>query len=412
MNKVKNFRKLSITQERKKALALVRAGLSAIETKKAVENFLDNFNPGFSKRIFFAGVGKNSFEAAQVFERKLKGKIEAGIAIGLGKENLKKIKAFKATHPYPSVANFNATREIIKLFRKVGKDDLVITIISGGGSTMLFQPVGLTLNQETDLIKNLFKKGADIKEINTIRKHVSVARGGFLAFHAYPARMISLIFSDVPGNDPQFIASGPTVLDKTTINDAKRILRKYNLKLKEGLIETPKDKKYFSRVKNKILISNKNALWAMKKEALKLGLKPKIVTEKLRGEARTAGQKILKEIRKSKKNSVFLYGGETTVTIKGKGKGGRNQELALSTLSKIGNEELIISFASDGRDNTGFAGAISDIITKKKAEKFNINPQKFLEDNDSYNFFKKTGDYIETGITGSNVSDLVVAMKT
>jgi glycerate-2-kinase len=245
---------------------------------------------------------------------------------------------------------------------------------------------------------------------------LSLARGGFLAKYVYPAKVIALIFSDVPSNKLEFIASGPTIKDTTTVDDAKNILKKYKVESQIGfnidfLIETPKQDKYFKNVENILFLSNKEALKAMADYARSLKYRAKIKTDQLKGEAQQIGRQIAFDIKKEKNKTVLIYGGETTVKIIGKGKGGRNQELALSALRFIDNNELVIAFASDGKDNSLVAGAIADIFTKKKAKKLNLDIEKYLANNDSYSFFQKTGDFVKTGDTGSNVSDLIIALK-
>ena len=426
--KIKNFQELVINDLRKTALQIAEAGLEAIDTEKIMKEnirldgdklFVKNKSFFLNKlgRIFVIGVGKCSLEAAAVLEDVLKERVFGGIVIDVheGKE-LKKIKKYLGDHPFPSERNINATKEIISLLADMKENDLVIFIVSGGGSTLLCQPTNFTCNNEKQIMECLFKVGAEIEEINTIRKHISIARGGFLAKYAYPAQVVGLIFSDVPGDKTEFIASGPTVKDGTTISDADRILDKYGICekcgfLKKSLTETPKDDKYFERVENILIVSNRIALDAMRKKSEEPGFSVKICSVCLSGEARKVGEEIVNELKKAPPKTVLLYGGETTVNVVGQGKGGRNQELALSALSFIGENEIIVSIASDGKDNTKFAGALCDAIIKKKSEKLGLNAENYLSNNDSLRFFEKIGDYILTGDTGSNVSDLVIAIK-
>jgi glycerate-2-kinase len=252
--------------------------------------------------------------------------------------------------------------------------------------------------------------------MNTIRKHLDLVKGGGLLKILYPAKVISFIFSDVPGNDLSFIASGPTVKDKTNIATALKIIKKYKLKSvrKEDLIETPKEEKYFKNVRNILALSNLTALKAMKEKAESLGLKAKILTDNLKGDVKDVAKFLFQEIKKSKEK-ILIAGGETTVKVKGKGKGGRNQELVLwflKTLTYADSNFLIVSLNSDGWDNTEFAGAIGDKITLEKAEKLKLDIDKFLENNDSFHFFKKTKDGIITGRLPINVADLILAWET
>ena len=424
---IKNFSQLAVSDLRKKALKIIESGMEAIFIKKIFQenikiknNFLfikkEKINLDKFKRIFIIGFGKGSSEAVITIEKILKNKINQGIVIDTLRKNVcSKIKYLKGTHPIPSYENIKATKKIINLLKNTKKDDLVIIVIFGGGSALLTYPT-VNLNILQKINKQLLKSGKNIYEINTVRKHLDRVKGGGLAKFAYPAKVYSLICSDVIGNDLSFIASGPTVKDKTSKNDAKKILKevfnksdflkKYHIE--KNLIETPKEEKYFKNVKNILIASNKLALKAMKKEAEKLKFKKvRIYSYKICGEAREVGKILLS---KCKNKEVLLSGGETTVTVKGNGKGGRNQELVLGALEKISRKSLIISIASDGKDNTNAAGAIGDIYTKNKAKRMNLNPQEYLQNNDSYNFFKKTGDLIFSK-RGANVADLMLVIK-
>ncbi len=426
--KIQNFRELAVTKEREAALAIAEAGLEAIDTATAVARGVSYENGVLLiqgkyfplkdvDRIFIIGAGKCAFDAAETLERILGEKLTGGTVVSLCETELKRVKTFCGTHPFPTLINVEATGEIIKTITGLTERDLVLAIVSGGGSTMLAQPEKLTVENETDILKSLFKKGATIEDINILRKHISYARGGFLAQYAYPAQVVSLIFSDVPGNDILYIASGPTVKDTTTVADAAAIINKYGLEKELGiqipLIETPKDDKYFARVWNTVLVSNESALDAMAAKAKELGFTANIRTAKLAGEARDVARDILNELHAAEPRTVLLYGGETTVTITTDkpGKGGRNLEGALSACASVAVGELYMTVASDGRDNSDFAGALCDIMTKEKARQLDIDAGQHLKDNASYRFFERVGDKLLTGETGSNVSDLIIAIK-
>ena len=422
-DKIKNFSEVGITTLRRNSLEIIAAGLNAIDTEFAIKNnvqlqgeilaikeetiALDGIN-----NIFVVGIGKCALSAARALEEILGERLTDGVAIDVRGGELKKIKIFKGDHPYPSLKNVEATNAVMTLISKLKSNDLVIFVISGGGSTLLCQPTNFKYEAEIKLMGYLFKKGADIFEINTIRKHISLARGGQLAKYAYPANIVSLIFSDVPGDNLEFIASGPTVRDTTTIEDAKKILQKYGSDFPLAtLVETPKDDKFFAKSKTILIVNNETALEAMREKAEALGYSAKIVTNELQGEAREAAREIENALNEEERNVVLLYGGETTVTVGIDGKGGRNQELALSALSYLKENQFVVALASDGRDNTDFAGAIADALTKTKARKFGLDAKESLAGNNSYDFFSKTGDYILTGDTGSNVSDLIIAIN-
>lgn len=424
--KIKNFRDLAVTKEREAALLIAEAGLQAIDTEQAMLRsvrregdvlFIQGKYIPLANvdRVVLVGAGKCALDAASALQRILGERLTRGVVLSLGSADLGRVKTLSGTHPYPTPANVEATKEIIDTLAGLSERDLVIMVISGGGSTLLCQPEKLTCENEADILKTLFKKGATIEEINVLRKHLSYARGGFLAQYAYPAQVIALIFSDVPGNDIGVVASGPTVRDATTVEDARKILEAFDLERTLGvhipLIETPKDERYFARVWNTILVSNEHALRAMAEKARELGFAPQVKTTTLVGEARTVAASIMEELHAAPSRTALLYGGETTVIVTKPGKGGRGLEAVLAACSALETGELFMSVASDGRDNTDFAGALCDIMTKEKARERGLNVSEYLDNNASYRFFELVGDEILTGDTGSNVSDLIIAIK-
>lgn len=418
---IKNFKELATNQLRKDALLIMEIGLRAINTQKIIFNKVkiqknnliienEKFNLNKFKRIFFIGIGKAALESAKAIEKILKNKITKGIALDVKKGKLKKIKSLTGSHPFPTKQNILATKKIIEILKKAEKDDLIISVISGGGSALLCSLPKATCEEESLLTQILYEKGASIEEINTIRKHISDIKGGNFAKLAYPAHIISLIFSDTPGCALDTVASGPTIKDPTTIKDAQKLIEKYKLP-KIDLFETPKNNKYFKKVKNILVVCNLDALNVMHRIALNLGYKAKICGNCLNNEAKLIGKNLIKQI---KPNEALLAGGETFVYVKGNGKGGRNQELVLGALRALKEKEgvVILSVNSDGIDNTDAAGAIADIETIEKAKKFNLDFKKYLDNNDSYNFFKKTDDLVFTGgPTGTNIADLIVVLR-
>lgn len=417
---IKNFEKLARTKSRKKALKIVETGFKAIKTKEVLEGqvqlkknelFLKEKSYNLDKfdKIYFIGIGKASLETAEYFDNLLGSKIDRGISISVEKRPLENIETIKGTHPLPSKKNMNAAKKIVDLAESTGKNDLVLTCISGGGSALFALPEKLNLAQLKDLNDQLLHSGADIYEINTIRKHISKVKGGKLAKMIHPAKTASVIFSDVPGDNLSFIASGPLVKDETTIEDAKEVRKKYDLK-KLKFYPTPKKDKYFQKIDNLLLISGKTTLEAMEKKAKELGLTPKIYTNKLEGEARKEGKKVVQTLSESR-HTCLLACGETTVTVSGEGKGGRNQEVVLGGLSELQKNQVLISAASDGWDNSNAAGAVADGQSAEKAKELNLDPQKYLTENDSYHFFEKMDDLIKTGKTGANVADFLVCVE-
>ena len=420
---IKNSAELGSTELRRRALQILEAGLAAAAPDAVMRQNVSVSDAGIKiagetigfnevERVFVFALGKCALSSALTLEDVLGERISGGAVLDIRPGNLKRLKYYVGDHPYPTERNISATREILDSLKDLTARDLVLFVISGGGSTLLCQPNGIVLEDELNIVQVLFKAGATITELNTVRKHLSFARGGHLAMAAYPARVVSLIFSDVPGDDIGFISSGPTVQDETTVSDARAILSKYGINLPEnGITETPKDGKFFEKVKNILVASNRMSLSAMSQKAEELGLAPKIITSALEGEAREVGVKIAGEIHPAPAGTVNLYAGETTVTIKGDGQGGRNQELALGAVAEIQKGELVASIASDGRDNGDHAGALCDIITREKSVVLNLNTGDYLARNDSYHFFSATRDYLETGSTGANLSDLIIAVK-
>ena len=426
--KIKNFKELATTTKRADALSILDAGLSAIDTRNVITGsvFVDGGMLNIAEntytlsdfdRVRVVGVGKCSVEAVGALEEILGDVLTDGITLDVvhGTSQTGRVSFLVGTHPLPTDANIEATAQILSFLDTCTERDLVIGIISGGGSTLLSQPPQNTLsaNGEANLIMSLMDGGATIQEMNTVRKHLSTARGGGLAQHAHPATVVSLIFSDVPGDDMSFIASGPTVLDTTTKQDAETLLTKYSLeKIIPYLIETPKQTEVFEKVTNTIVVSNRIALDAMKKEASMRGYVAEIVDTTLTGEAHVVAVEILKRLHAAGEKNVLLFGGETTVISEGvHGNGGRNQEVALAGLSDVLDGEVLIACASDGRDNTDAAGAVCDRDVVTMAQEKDVSIEEYLASHNSFLFFEKVAGHIMTGNTGSNVSDLIIALK-
>ncbi len=423
---IKNYNQLATSVLRKQALLIAEAGFEAINTKKAVERnfifepkkqklkiFKQEFEIGKFKRIVCIGFGKAALEAVTAIQQILKEKITCGYVLDLKEGSLGNIICRVGTHPLPTKVNIEATEELVAMLEACGEEDLVICVVSGGGSALLCKPHEMSCDKEASITAALTVKGASITELNTVRKHISETKGGHLAKIIYPATCISLIFSDVPGDDISMVASGPTVKDTTTNRDAAEILQKYDvLTMCElpscKLLETPKEEKYFKNIHNILFVSAKQALEAMSEKAEELGLQVKIFSGNFQGEARVLAPQIVSSLQKG---YCVLGAGESTVKIIGKGKGGRNQEMALAALQSIGENQVLLCLASDGHDNTESAGAIVDTSTLLRAKALNINPGDYLKNNDSFNFFEELGGQIITGNTGANVSDFFVGLS-
>jgi glycerate 2-kinase len=386
------------------------------------------------RRILVIGAGKASARMGLALERILRDRIYSGIVVtkkGYGIP-LSKVEQLEGGHPLPDRDGLKATQEIIKLLSQTTKDDLVILLLSGGGSSLLISPIpGINLKDKIKFTDQLLKCGADITEINTLRKHISSVKGGGLAKMAQPASVLTLILSDVIGDRIDSIASGPTAPDRTTFADCIRIIRKYNLEDKipsaiyrylrsgvEGKVEeTPKPgNPIFRKVRNVIIGSNRLALQAAKEKAEDLGYNTMILPRPVAGDTTKAAINHIELIRKIKYTgkplrppACVISGGETTVKIKGKGLGGRNQEFTLvMALGITGMKSIVfLSAGTDGTDGpTDAAGAFCDGDTIRRALRRGMVAQHYLEKNDSYHFFKKLDDLIITGPTYTNVMDI------
>lgn len=427
--KIQNFDELATTDARRALLTIAEAGYEAIDTEAVLKRVMhvdgstltladQKIDLSVVGKLIFIGIGKCAAKAGAVAEDILGNRIAAGVVVDVAAcPEFAHIKTFCGTHPLPSDENMHAAEAIVAVLGGLTEKDLVIFVISGGGSTLLFLPEDKASHEEISIMTALIDAGATIQEINVIRKHLSSARGGNLAKAAYPARVMSLIFSDVVGDDLSSIASGPTVKDTTTMDDAARVLAKFNVLQacnleKCGLMETPKEDKYFEKVINRLVVSNRHALEGMKAAAERLGFLTEIRGTELVGEADDVGRIIADSVRAAPPRTALLWAGETTVTVRDPaGRGGRNLEVCASALRFVEAGEEILSFASDGRDHGVFAGAIGDTITKKAAVDAGVDPEMFRAKNDTYALFEKIGNYVITGDTGSNVSDLIIGLK-
>ncbi len=432
---------------RRLVLESLEYALNAVDPKRLMETklFLRNSSlevDGFSfdlekfGDIFVVGGGKASGLMAEALEQKLGTYITNGLVNVPkgGKYKTEKIKLCEANHPIPDRAGVTGTRRMLQIAEEARKGDLMICLISGGGSSLMPLPRGeISLEDVSRITDALLKSGATINEINTVRKHISDFKGGWLAEKAYPAAVLNLILSDVVGDPLDSIASGPTVPDTTTFGDAVKALKKHHLwketpasirkilsQGQKGLVpETPKrDSKAFEEVRNIVIGNNRCATLAACESLKSSGLNTFMLTSTLEGEARHIGTmlaSIAHEVITSghpiPKPAGIVAGGETTVTVTGKGRGGRNQEIGLAAMSKMDKLDGVVlaSLTTDGVDGpTDAAGAIVDGKTMSKALKINLNHERFLAENDSYHFFSELEDLIFTGATGTNVNDVSV----
>ena len=343
---------------------------------------------------------------------------------------LKSVRIVRSTHPLPSEKGAKAVRKMLDLLQGAGSRDLVIVLVSGGGSALMPSPFrGVTVDELQLTTNLLLKAGADIGETNCVRKHLSEIAGGRLIEKMNGARVLTLLISDVVGDDVSSVASGPTVPDPTTFSDAKRILKARSIWERiplsvrrtvqegvEGIIsETPKPgDRVFSRVANVILGSNDVATAAASQVLSNRGYRVTRASS-VTGEARDVGKKLASLARAESGSGRWaaVWGGETTVTVRGGGTGGRNQEVALAAAIELRGTSgiTVVSFGTDGVDGpTRAAGAIADSTTFERARARGLDPLASLRDNDSHPFFRSLGDLVVTGPTGTNVNDVMIAL--
>lgn len=434
---------------RQDALEIFLAGIRAVEPGSAVMANLalegETLVAGHERvelppggRIFIVGAGKAGAPMAGAVEEILGDRISDGlVAVKYGHLSpVSRVRVIEAAHPVPDEAGLMAASELMKLLNGTRDEDLVICLLSGGGSALLPAPVGpVTLSDKQAVTSLLLKGGAEIGEINCIRKHLSLLKGGGLARLAHPARVVTLILSDVVGDPLDVIASGPTVGDPTTFSDALDILERYDLTgnvpgavlsyLQQGAKgdhpETPKPgDPDIDGTANILIGTNAIAVQAAEERASELGYTTTVLSTTITGETRDAAaihaavaREILSHQKPVPPPGCVLSGGETTVTVKGSGKGGRNQEFALAAALGIDGlpGTVILSGGTDGTDGpTDAAGAIVDGMTVKRAKASDLDPQAYLDNNDSYHLFEQLEDLVITGPTLTNVMDLRIIL--
>lgn len=429
------------------AIAMIKAGISAVLPENMVKNAVSlngdtltvqdrDYDLQSYRHIYIVGGGKAAATMAAELEKILADRITAGVVNDRpgARAATKKIKVNQAGHPLPTKEGMSGVKEMLDLLSRATKDDLIIFLISGGGSALLPCPArGIPLEDKVRMTDLLLKSGATIAEINCIRKHISCVKGGQLLRYVNGATVLSLIVSDVVGDDPGSIASGPTAPDDSTYSDALAILDQYHLKdkaptaiishIEAGLRgEAPETLKAgdlaFDRTYNVVIASNIVALNAAAAEARRLGYRPIILGSHIKGESREVGlvhagigTECISSGNPVALPAAIISGGETTVTIRGSGKGGRNQEFVLGFLRDYKPGMTIISADTDGIDGaTDACGAIADETTLPRAASLGLSVDTALDTNSSYDFFKALGDLIFTGPTGTNVSDLRIVL--
>ncbi len=416
MHRIQNYESLARSPARRDMLDIVEAGLTAIDTRHIIQQsisrdgdtlrILDHtYDLAKFRRIHVIGFGKASCQAAAELERILQDRLFGGVAISNHPSACTVVTVCEATHPMPSAQNVTHSQSLVAYCEQISTDDLVLIIVSGGGSAMLAWPSS-ECDQGITLYTAANKKGLPILELNTVRKHLSSLKGGGLASLLAPARVVGLIFSDVPGATPDVVASGPTFIDHTTAEDAQHIIDMYDLGT-YTLTETPKNPDIFKNVENLILLSNEAALQAMASKANSLGYATKIIASDMYD---TPQEMIGRFLSSAQTHTVILGGGEARLMVSKSGTGGRNGHVALTAAQRISDGAIFASIASDGIDNGSDAGAIVDASTILRASDAGFDIQLALKEFNERPTLTATSDIVITGPTNANVSDLMALL--
>ncbi len=412
---VKNFDSLATSPARRDALSILEAGFDAIQTERVIRENVTvtddsitvrgrTFDTRAFKNIYLVGFGKGACAAVYELYKILNTRLKKSVVIDrtILTTCPAAVEAFVGTHPLPSGTNVEATKVVMGIAEEAGADDLVLIVIAGGGSSLLCSSDEERM-QDIRLFKEFEHVGATIRELNTVRKHISGLKGGGLAEALYPATVVGMVFSDIVGGNPEEVASGPTYPDTSTNADAQEILKRYTLEDGFVLRETPKDPKYFEKVTNTVLISNEDALGKMAEAAIAMGYESVVLEEPL---YESPGTVLAKIFEKGAPGRVVFAGGEVQLKVpEDHGSGGRCQFLTLEALRTLGPNDVFVAAASDGRDNSDEAGAIVDTATIRRIEEQKLDLAPFRARLDTRPVFQKTGDEIMTGALEANVSD-------
>ena len=405
------------------------AAVAAADPLRRVPGFLPARPPG---RVVVVGAGKASARMAQAVEQAWDGPLSGLVVTRYGHAvPCSRVQVVQASHPVPDAAGERAARRILELVSDLGADDLVLALISGGGSALLTLPApGITLADKQAINTALLRSGASITAMNLVRKHLSAIKGGRLAAAAFPAATVGLLISDVPGDDPAVIASGPTVAEPSAPAQALAVLAAYNVPVppvvREHLATSPgcpgPDDPRLARVTNHVIATPQQSLEAAAAVARQAGVTPVILSDSLEGESREAGivlASIARQVRRHGQPApppcVLLSGGETTVTVRGTGRGGRNVELLLSLSLALRGAEHVHAIAcdTDGVDGTEeVAGALIGPDTLRRGTQLGVDAAAALADNDGHSFFATLGDQVVTGPTLTNVNDFRAVLVT
>lgn len=403
---------------RKDAETIIADSIREVQPDSAVIRALKETT--LNGKIKLVAAGKAAWQMAKAASNYLGERLEQGIVItkyGHVRGELPRIRCCEAGHPVPDEGSFDAARKALALTENLTKDDTVLFLLSGGGSALFELPL-IPAEELQDMTRQLLACGADIVEINTLRKRLSAVKGGRFAQHCAPAKVFSIILSDILGDPPDMIASGPTCPDSSTCADAMEIVRRYDLSLREEtkqllMVETPKA---LANAQWMITGSVRELCDAAARSCRKLGYEPFFLTDRLCCQAREAGSvmaSILRTHAGDGKKLAFLAGGETVVRLTGSGKGGRNQELALAAAEGISglSNAALFSVGSDGTDGpTDAAGGFVDGATRQRLLEEGIHIDQVLLNNDAYHALQRTDGLIFTGPTGTNVNDVTVGL--
>ncbi|MFC5472514.1 glycerate kinase type-2 family protein [Paraherbaspirillum soli] len=408
-------------------LDMYQSAVDAVSAAKCLPQYLAAIPaPSGQGRTLVIGAGKGAAAMAQAVEQHWPGQLSGLVVTRYGHgAPCERIEVVEASHPVPDEAGRQAAGRMLAMVQNLTADDLVLCLISGGGSALLALPAdGITLEQKQAINKALLKSGANIFEMNCVRKHLSAIKGGRLALACAPARVVTLMISDIPGDDPGIIASGPTLPDPTTCADALAVLRKYQIEIPHAVLQhlasgadetaKPGDPR-LARNQHHVIATAQDALEAAAATAIAAGITPYILSDEMEGEARDIGlahaalaRQIARRGQPFSKPCVVLSGGETTVTVRGSGRGGRNAEFLLSLATALDGFPDIHAIAcdTDGIDGSeDNAGAIYQPDSMRRAAERGLRARAMLDNNDGYGFFSVLGDLVVSGPTRTNVND-------
>jgi glycerate 2-kinase len=402
-------------------MRVLASAFNAVEPGAAVKKYLRENPLPAAQRVFAFGLGKAACAMTSALVEEINPADSLIITKHASPLNFEPVTVIEGDHPVPGFSSLTAGDAALKFISQLMPDDLLVCLISGGGSALMISPRVLLADLQL-LTSALLACGARIDEINILRRHLDQLKGGGLAASTNGARIVSLLLSDVVNDSIEAIASGPTAPDPTTCADALSIIEKYNLKNKipasivPALTETlnPNDP-IFDKVKNTVIASNSIALLVAQTQAQTGGFQTDIIHTGMQGEANIIGHEIALQLKEAiqtiQRPFCLLAGGETTVTLKGNGKGGRNQEVALAAVDILAGlqDVMLISIATDGEDGpTDAAGAVVTGESAQRAKKLGMSAADYLSRNDAYSFFEAMGDLVQTGPSGTNVNDLVL----